>query len=249
MGVLQGRVAVITGGGRGIGRAIAEAMAQAGAAVHVSDRNEAEAKEAAAAIMKAGGKATGYGLDVTDAKACAALAKTVSASGPASILVNNAGVIFPGLISDDSGPANWAKTLDVNVNGAFNMAHALQSQLFATKGAVINLASIRSFTSAGNAAAYSTSKGAVMQFTKALAVEWGPHGVRVNAIAPGFIDTAFVPDAEKTPQREAAIIARTPLKRQGVPAEIGPVAVFLVSDAASYVSGVILPVDGGYLAA
>jgi NAD(P)-dependent dehydrogenase (short-subunit alcohol dehydrogenase family) len=88
-----------------------------------------------------------------------------------------------------------------------------------------------------------------MQFTKALAVEWGPHGVRVNAIAPGFIDTAFVPDAEKTPQREAAIIARTPLKRQGVPAEIGPVAVFLVSDAASYVSGVILPVDGGYLAA
>ncbi len=136
----------------------------------------------------------------------------------------------------------------VNRPGAFNMAHAFQSQLFATKGAVINLASIRSFTSAGNAAAYSTSKGAVMQFTKALAVEWGPHGVRVNAIAPGFIDTAFVPEAEKTPQREAAIISRTPLRRQGVPAELGPVAVFLVSDAASYVSGAILPVDGGYLA-
>jgi NAD(P)-dependent dehydrogenase (short-subunit alcohol dehydrogenase family) len=224
-------------------------MAKAGAAVHVSDRDQAEANDAAAAITKAGGKAWGHKLDVTDVAACNALAKAVAAEGQASILVNNAGVIFPGLISDSVGPANWAKTLDVNVNGAFNMAHAFQSQLFATKGAVINLASIRSFTSAGNAAAYSTSKGAVMQFTKALAVEWGPHGVRVNAIAPGFIDTEFVPLAEKTPQREAAIISRTPLRRQGVPAELGPVAVFLVSDAASYVSGAILPVDGGYLAA
>ncbi|MEJ0023293.1 MAG: SDR family NAD(P)-dependent oxidoreductase [Alphaproteobacteria bacterium] len=133
MSVLQGRVAVITGAGRGIGRAIAEAMAKAGAAVHVSDRDQAEASEAAAAITKAGGKAWAHKLDVTDEKACAELAKTASANGPVSILVNNAGVIFPGLISDASGPANWAKTLDVNVNGAFNMAHAFQPQLFATK--------------------------------------------------------------------------------------------------------------------
>ncbi len=169
--------------------------------------------------------------------------------GPVSILVNNAGIIVPGLITEERGPANWTRTLDINLGGAFNMARAFHGQLSETRGTVINLASIRSFTAAGNAAAYAASKGAIMQFTKALAVEWGGQGIRVNAIAPGFIETTLVPDSEKTAARETAILARTPLKRVGDPEDVAGAAVFLASDAARYITGVILPVDGGYLAA
>lgn len=165
-----------------------------------------------------------------------------------SILVNNAGIIVPGLIIDPDAAENWARTLAVNVTGTFNMCRAFHAQLRETSGAVINLASIRSFVAAGNAAAYAASKGAVMQLTKALAVEWGPDGIRVNAIAPGFVESSLVPDSEKTPAREAAIMARTPQKRIGDPSDVGGAAVFLASDAARFITGTILPVDGGYLA-
>ncbi|HVY86945.1 MAG TPA: SDR family NAD(P)-dependent oxidoreductase [Caulobacterales bacterium] len=249
MNSLEGRIAVVTGAARGIGRAIAEGLAAEGAAVVVTDRDEGALTEVGQVIGAIGGRVAAYGLDVTNAQACADLAKTVSNRfGAASILVNNAGIIFPGRIDDANAPTNWARTIDVNINGAFNMARAFHAQLKATKGAVINLASIRSFVAAGNAAAYATSKGAIMQFTRALAVEWGGDGIRVNAIAPGFIETALVPDAEKTPAREAAIMARTPLKRIGEPKDIAGAAVFLASDAAAFVTGAILPVDGGYLA-
>lgn len=242
---LDGRVAVVTGAGRGIGRAIAAALAGAGARVAVTDRDQTEAAEAARSI---GASASAHRLDVSDATACAALARTLSASGPVSILVNNAGVIFPGAIADENAPANWSRTLDINLGGAFNMARAFHNQLKATRGAVINLASIRSFVAAGNAAAYAASKGAIMQFTKALAVEWGDDGIRVNAIAPGFIETTLVPSDQKTPEREAAILLRTPLKRIGDPQDVAGAAVFLVSDEARFITGAILPVDGGYLA-
>ena len=242
---LQGRLAVVTGAGRGIGRGIAEAFAKAGASVVLTDLNEGEMAKAVEAITAAGGKAEARKLDVSDAAACEALAASLKG---VSILVNNAGVIFPGGIDDAKGDEQWRRTIDVNLNGAFNMAHAFADQLEATKGCVINLASIRSFVAAGNAAAYAASKGAIMQFTKALAVEWGGKGVRVNAIAPGFIETGLVSPDQKTPEREAAIMARTPLKRIGDPEDLGGAAVFLASDEARYVTGVILPVDGGYLA-
>jgi len=239
---LDGRTALITGGARGIGRAIAGALAQAGARVVLADLDRADAEATAREI---GADATGRGLDVSDATACEALAAEI---GPIAILVNNAGIIRPGLITDPGAVENWQRTLAINVGGPFNMCRAFHAQLRETRGAVINLASIRSFVAAGNAAAYAASKGAVMQLTKALAVEWAPDGIRVNAIAPGFVETPLVPDAEKTPAREAAIMARTPLKRIGAPEEVGGAAVFLASDAARYITGVILPVDGGYLA-
>lgn len=239
---LNGRTALITGGARGIGLAIAVALSEAGATPIVVDLDPAEAERAAAGI---GAGATGFGLDVSDGPACAALAARV---GPVSILVNNAGVIVPGLITDPGAAENWSRTLAVNVTGPFNMCRAFHAQLRETSGVVVNLASIRSFVAAGNAAAYAASKGAVMQLTKALAVEWAPDGIRVNAIAPGFVESSLVPQSEKTAAREAAILARTPQKRIGDPADVGGVAVFLASDAARFITGAILPVDGGYLA-
>jgi NAD(P)-dependent dehydrogenase (short-subunit alcohol dehydrogenase family) len=239
---LEGRRAVVTGAARGIGEAIAVALAAAGARVTLADIDGAGAEAAARVI---GGDARGVALDVTDAAACEALA---AALDHVSILVNNAGIIRQGRIIDPDAPEIWARTLAINAGGAFNMCRAFHGQLLATRGAVINLASIRSFTAAGNAAAYAASKGAIMQLTKALAVEWAADGIRVNAIAPGFIETPLIPDAEKTPQREAMILARTPMKLIGDPKDVAGAAVFLASDAARYITGAILPVDGGYLA-
>lgn len=247
---LNGRIAVVTGAARGIGRAIAAGLAEAGATVVLTDVHGNEAIEAAKTIVAAGGRATARPLDVSDAAACAALAEAVRAeAGEVSILVNNAGVIFPGRIHEEGALENWHRTLAINLGGAFNMCRAFYPQLRASRGAVINLASIRSFVAAGNAAAYAASKGGIMQFTKALAVEWGGEGIRVNAIAPGFVESTLVPQSEKTPEREATIIGRTPLRRQGQPDEMAGTAVFLASDAARYVTGTIIPVDGGYLAA
>jgi len=249
MAQLTGRTAIVTGAARGIGRAIAVGLVEAGATVVLTDVHEDEAAEAAEAIVAAGGRALARRLDVSDAAACVALADAVRReAGDLSILVNNAGVIFPGRIDEVDALEKWNRTLAINLGGAFNMCRAFHPQLRATRGAVINLASIRSFVAAGNAAAYAASKGAIMQFTKALAVEWGAEGIRVNAIAPGFIESTLVPESEKTPERETAIVGRTPLRRQGQPDEIAGTAVFLASDAARYVSGAIIPVDGGYLA-
>jgi NAD(P)-dependent dehydrogenase (short-subunit alcohol dehydrogenase family) len=249
MGKLDGRIALVTGGARGIGQAIAQTLAREGAVLGVTDVDAAAAAEAADEISSDGGSAWSTALDVSDRSACEEMAARLrSERGPLSILVNNAGIIVPGRIDEDDAAGNWDRTLAVNLTGPFNMCRAFYPQLRETRGCVINVASIRSFVAAGNAAAYAASKGGVMQLTKALAVEWGADGIRVNAIAPGFVHSNLVPQSEKTPEREAAIIARTPLRRQGQPNEIGGAAVFLASDDAVFMTGAIMPVDGGYLA-
>jgi NAD(P)-dependent dehydrogenase (short-subunit alcohol dehydrogenase family) len=249
MGKLDGRVALVTGAARGIGRAVARALAREGAVIAVTDTDLAGAAETAGGIVADGGSACPRALDVSDRSACDAIAASFGGElGPVSILVNNAGIIIPGRIDEERSATSWDRTIAVNLTGPFNMCRAFHRQLRETGGCVINIASIRSFVAAGNAAAYAASKGGVMQLTKALAVEWGSEGIRVNAIAPGFVHSDLVPPSEKTPERETAIATRTPLGRQGEPEEIGGAAVFLASDEARFVTGAVVPVDGGYLA-
>jgi NAD(P)-dependent dehydrogenase (short-subunit alcohol dehydrogenase family) len=238
--LLDDKLALITGGGSGIGEGIARAFAQNGARVIVADVNEAGAARVAAAI--GGDYAV---LDVADRAACDALAAQI---GPISILVNNAGIIRRGKLESATTRADWDATMAVNLDGPYNLVTAFLAQLKATKGSVINIGSIQSFVALPNSAAYTTSKGGVRALTKALAIELSPQGIRVNAIGPGMIATPLNADARQNPDYMANFAQRIPLGRLGEPADIAGPAVFLASDLARYVTGVTLPVDGGFLA-
>ena len=238
--LLDGKLALVTGGGSGIGEGIARAMAENGARVIVADVNAEGAARVAASI---GGEH--HVLDVSDRAACDALAGKV---GPISVLVNNAGIIRRGKLEADTARADWDATMAVNLDGPYNMVTAFLEQLKATKGSVINIGSMQSFVALPNSAAYTASKGGVRALTKALAIELSPQGVRVNAIAPGMIATPLNAAARQNPDYMANFSQRIPLGRLGDPADIAGPAVFLASDLARYVTGVTLPVDGGFLA-
>ncbi|VTU31127.1 Cyclopentanol dehydrogenase [Variovorax sp. SRS16] len=247
--VLSGRHALVTGAGQGNGKAIAKGLAKAGASIIVTDLNEENAKAVASEINSAGGTAVAYKLDVTSQDACQALAARVASEvGSIDILVNNAGIIIREGLDSPKVASNLERTLDVNVMGTFLPTHAWLDALKATKGVVINVGSIASSTGIPNVVGYSPSKGAVKLMTQALAVELAKDGVRVNAIAPGVIETPMTSYTREAPERLDKFMLRTPMARVGQPEElVGPV-VFLASDMASYVTGVTLPVDGGFLA-
>jgi NAD(P)-dependent dehydrogenase (short-subunit alcohol dehydrogenase family) len=244
--LLSEKVALITGGGSGIGEGIARAMAAEGARVIVADVNVDGASRVAAAI---GGDSVHYELDVADQEACDALAKTIQRQiGPIDILVNNAGIIRRSKLEAKTVREDWDATIAVNLDGPFNMVTAFLDQLKARKGCIINIGSIQSFVALPNSAAYTTSKGGVRAMTKALAIELSPQGVRVNAIGPGMIATPLNADARQNPDYMQNFESRIPLGRLGEPADIAGPAVFLASDLARYITGVTLPVDGGFLA-
>ena len=245
-GLLDGRIALITGAGSGIGEATAIAMGGEGARIVSIDLNVGAAVRTAKAV---GETAVGLVCDVTDRAACDALAARVRAEiGPISVLVNNAGIIRRGKVTDTNTRRDWDETLAVNLDGPYNMVTAFLDQLRETKGAIINIGSIQSFVALPNSAAYTTSKGGVRLMTKALAIELGPMGIRVNAIGPGFTATPLNVDARQNPDYMANFTGRIPLGRIGNPDDIAQPAVFLASDMARYITGVTLPVDGGYLA-
>lgn len=247
--VLRGRTALVTGAGQGNGKAIARGLAKAGARVVVTDLNEENAKNVAAQIQSEGGEAVAYTLDVTSPQACQALAATVTADvGDIDILVNNAGIIIREGLDSPKVASNLERTLNVNVMGTFLPTQAWLAALRKTKGVIINVASIASSTGIPNVVGYSPSKGAVKLMTQALAVELAKDGVRVNAIAPGVIETPMTSYTREAPERLDKFMLRTPMARVGQPEElVGPV-VFLASSMATYVTGVTLPVDGGFLA-
>ena len=245
-GLLSGKIALITGAGSGIGEGIALAMAAAGARVIATDIvGEAAARTAG----RIGGDAVAFALDVTDRAAVDALAARVRREiGAVSVLVNNAGIIRRGKITDAATREDWDATMAVNLDGPFIVTTAFQEQLKETQGSVINIGSVQSFVALPNSAAYTASKGGIRALTKALAIELSPHGVRVNAIGPGLIATPLNSVARQNPDYMANFANRIPLGRIGEPADIAGPAVFLASDLARYITGVTLPVDGGFLA-
>ncbi|MBM3650604.1 MAG: SDR family oxidoreductase [Alphaproteobacteria bacterium] len=250
-GLLDGHVAAVTGGGSGIGQGICQAYAREGARVIVLDIDSAGARETVGLIAAAGGKASAMTLDVTDRRACNAIAVEVASSGSISILVNNAGINRRNPITADKAAVakDWDDIMSINLDGMFNVTHAFLDQLRATKGRIVNIGSIQSFVHVTwpNSAAYTTSKHGVLGFTRSLAAELGKDGVRVNAIGPGMIETKINAEARtRNPEMVATVMRHTPLGRPGKPEDVAGPAVFLASDLAAYVTGSIVMADGGF---
>ena len=258
---LSGGVAIVTGGAMGIGQGIAFRLAEAGASVVIADRDVEAAQRTVELITERGGRATAMQVDVSvidDAQAM--VQQTIDAFGQVNILVNNAG-IFPFAPALEVCEELWDRVLGVNLKGAFFCAQAAARQMVTASmgGRIINIASIDALHPTGALTHYDTSKGGLVMMTKSLAKEFGPYGITVNAIAPGSIATPGAAAATAAPSEGiaetsgggedlmAAFLARIPLGRVGQPDDIATAALFLASDAASYVTGSLLVVDGGYL--
>jgi NAD(P)-dependent dehydrogenase (short-subunit alcohol dehydrogenase family) len=253
-GLLQNHIAVVTGSGSGIGRAIAQGFAREGATVAVLDIDGATASKTAADIKSAGSVAHAFTLDVRDRAACRDVAaKVASEVGQVSILVNNAGINRRNPFTGDPDAVlkDWQDIMAINLNGLFNVTHAFLAPLRAAKGRIVNLGSIQSFVHVRtpNSPAYTTSKHGVLGFTRALAAELGKDGVRVNAVGPGLIETPLNEQVRKNnPELVKIFLDHTPLGRTGKPEDIVGPAIFLASDLSAYVTGAIVMADGGYRA-
>ena len=251
MPLLDNHLAAITGAGSGIGRAIAIGYAREGAQVVALDVDGAAARATVDAIAGAGGVAQSYELDVTDRAACFAVADRIADRlGQVSILVNNAGINRRNAVTADPDAVHrdWQDVLAVNVDGIFNTTQAFLPALRASKGRVVNIASIQSFLHmrTPSSPAYTTSKHAILGLTRALAADLGREGVRVNAIGPGLIETPLNAEMRTRPGALQTFHDHTPLGRSGQPEDIVGPAVFLASDMSAYVTGSIVMADGGY---
>ncbi|NPD21491.1 SDR family oxidoreductase [Rhodophyticola sp. DY48A3-103] len=244
---LQGRVAVVSGGASGIGLATAEELAQRGAAVALCDIHAAKARDSAAALRGRGLRAEGYALDVADRAACQAVVGQIrDALGPVRILVNNAAVAGTARLGDDEGPEQWDRAMAVNLTGMYNLSTACLADLKETRGAVVNITSVVAFTSGFAQAGYAASKGGVRSLTQAMCRELSRFGIRVNAVAPGYIATPMT--ESHAAKFEDWLRFHCPMRRFGRPEELARAIAFLCSDEASFITGTTLPVDGGYLA-
>ncbi|WP_088146342.1 SDR family NAD(P)-dependent oxidoreductase [Achromobacter denitrificans] len=246
---MQGKRVLVTGAGRGLGATIAQGFARQGARVVVADVDGTLAAASAQAIRDAGGQAWDAVLDVTDADAVRAFAAECAVRhGGLDVLVNNAGISARAPFDDPRTPEIWDRLMRVNLQGTFNVTHAFVEQLKASRGAIVNLCSIVAYGCSISTAGYVVSKGGVRSFTEVLARDLAPHGVRVNAVAPGLMETEMTAGQRAQAHGTDWYMQRAPMARAGRADEIvGPV-LFLASDMASYVNGVVLPVDGGYLA-
>jgi NAD(P)-dependent dehydrogenase (short-subunit alcohol dehydrogenase family) len=247
---LEGRIALVTGAGSGIGRAIAQVFAADGAHVYVTDVDGSAAQTVAGEIAGTGASATAICADVSRGQDVAAMFRAVeTAHGRLDVLVNNAGLNVRGDFRNLSD-ADWVTIREVNLDGVVRVARDGFALLKASgRGSLVNIASIMAHRGLRQLTAYSATKGAVTALTRGLAVEYAPFGIRVNALCPGFVDTALTRRVLKVPAIEKALIDATALRRLGKAEEIARAALFLASDDASYVTGAELAVDGGMAAA
>ncbi len=246
---LSGRKALVTGASRGLGQAIAEALASAGAEVALTARDAASLEETLSRIEKTGRRASRHALDVRDAAACGTVIEKAAAQmGGLDILVSNAGheEVRPSLEVDE---ALWERIVDTNLKGAFFCAQAAARVMAkAGRGSIVNLCSLTSYVGIPTAVPYGSSKTGLLGMTRALAAEWAGFGIRVNAIAPGYFRTAMTEGFYADAGWEQAMLGKIPQKRFGRMDDlVGPV-LFLASDASAYVTGHCIPVDGGFLA-
>lgn len=248
---LDGRVAVVTGGGQGIGAACAQALGEAGAKVVVAEILPERVEAVVAALSKLGIAAEGVALDIRDSTQVDEIAKLIGSKyGRVDILVNNAGVAKSNVPAEDTTDEHWRFHMDVNVDGLFWCCRAFGRQMLAQqRGSIVNIGSMSGYivNKPQPQAFYNASKAAVHQLTKSLAAEWGKRGVRVNAVAPTYIDTPLTAFGIKEhPEMYATWVEMTPMGRVGRPDEIASVVHFLASDAASLLTGSIILADGGY---
>ncbi|HVG49451.1 MAG TPA: SDR family oxidoreductase [Rubellimicrobium sp.] len=247
---LDGETAVNTGGGRGIGLACAEALAEAGARIVVIEAEEAAAAAAVQHLTGRGFEAEGFGGDVTNSARMDEIAAELAGQGrAATVLVNNAGIGQSGISLEDLPDADWLRMMDVNVNGLFWSSRAFGRHMIrAKRGSIVNLGSM-SGTIANRPqpqTAYNVSKAAVHHLTRSMAAEWAPHGIRVNAVAPTYIETPMVLANPLNQDRIPAWLHDTPMGRMGQAHEVASAVLFLASEAASLMTGAIVPVDAGY---
>jgi NAD(P)-dependent dehydrogenase (short-subunit alcohol dehydrogenase family) len=247
---LGGQRALVTGAAGGIGMATCHLLAQAGAALIMSDRDLARAEQGAAQLRSSGYHAEALALDVTDDQAVAAAFETIEANGGLDILVNNAGISIRRSLTDLS-LNEWNQVLAVNATGAFLCSRAAARSMKARqRGAIVNIASIMGVSGGGPYPnpAYKASKGALVNLTRALAVELAPFAIRVNAVAPTWVKTDFIGELTNDAVALRKIEALMPLGRLADPEEVAAAVLFLVSPASSMTTGAIVPVDGGFLA-
>jgi NAD(P)-dependent dehydrogenase (short-subunit alcohol dehydrogenase family) len=248
---LDGRVAVVTGGGQGIGAACAQALGEAGAKVVIAELVPARAKEIAELLARQGIDAEGIALDVTkSADVDAVAAKVLDKYGRIDVLVNNAGVAKSDVRAEDTSDEHWRFHMDVNVDGLFWCCRAFGRQMLEQgSGSIVNIGSMSGFivNKPQPQSFYNASKAAVHHLTRSLAAEWASRGVRVNAVAPTYIETPLTSfGIKENPEMYKVWLEMTPMGRVGQPEEIASVVHFLASDAASLVTGAIVQADGGY---
>lgn len=247
---LNDKKAVVTGGGSGIGKAIATLFAERGAVVHVVDLNDAASAGVVEEIRAQGGQAVGHACDVSRQADVKALMERI---GPIDILVNNAGIAHIGK-ADDTSEEDFDRVMSVNVKGVYNCLHAAIPQLRANGGGVIvNMASVAAWVGIKERFAYSTAKGAVMAMTLSVAKDYLQDGIRCNSISPGRVHTPFVDGflARNYPGREAEMFAQLsktqPIGRMATPAEVASLALYLCSNEAAFITGTDYPIDGGFI--
>ncbi|MDE3054061.1 MAG: glucose 1-dehydrogenase [Gemmatimonadota bacterium] len=250
---LTGKTAVVTGGGSGIGRAIAERFAAAGASVRILDVALEPAEQVAAAIARAGGRASAHRCDVSDQADTTRCFQALVADGPLDILVNNAGVSHIGTV-ESTTEQDFDRLYRVNVRGVYNCTHAAIGAMKARgRGVIVNMASIAASTGLAERFAYSMTKGAVLAMTYSIARDYARHGIRCVSISPARIHTPFVDGYLKQhyPGKEAETFAKLaatqPIGRMGEPHEVADLALYLCSDAAGFATGTDYPLDGGFL--